>query len=511
MEKEHNYKEPKEQNVYASKVDGSIIHISQAESGRNGYFCLGCEGIMQAKKGDILVHHFSHEPKDITRIGKCTYSDETYRHKIAKEILQMNKEIKVPAVYKYPPKNIEGGAYKIKDSETIKASKVGIELYFYEDIDGTIKHSNHETWKEDNQKFLIIKPDVTFFDSENKPILFIEIVATHKADEDKKSKIRKLGINTVQVTIPKDSKEEIEKTFNKTERTKWLYNYEEAKSEYIRIPIGDSTGVPQIDELQRELFEESTKCRTSQINNFIRAIAKSLGNEQYRKVIRNLGEELQRVKENTDRTRERLEGVQEELRSGIDRKYESERSRIRTIRTGIEEEYRTRRAKIDQRYTNLEGRYRRKKQEIIDEETRIGESRKTIESKDKFENDRIEIERAELGLPRKSFEERIGGIRNRREEVDGTIRELQERRDNLPAEFRIREEELGSQFEINRRRTVEETENRNVSELSKSRLRIKRVLDSGIVLNTLTEAIVSYKRYRKAKELLDNKSWKNWT
>ena len=136
------YSTEKEQNVFAKKVDDVVIHISDAESGRNGYFCLGCGGIMQAKKGKIKIHHFSHEPKDVTQTGKCTYSDETYRHKLAKEILLRIKQIKVPAVYKFPPKDFAGVANKIKDLEIIHASKVEIGLYFYESDDGTVKHTN---------------------------------------------------------------------------------------------------------------------------------------------------------------------------------------------------------------------------------------------------------------------------------------------------------------------------------------------------------------------------------
>ena len=32
----------KHQNVYANMVTGKSIHISEAESGRKGYFCQGC-------------------------------------------------------------------------------------------------------------------------------------------------------------------------------------------------------------------------------------------------------------------------------------------------------------------------------------------------------------------------------------------------------------------------------------------------------------------------------------
>ena len=539
MKEPENYSEEKEQNVFAKKVDDGVIHISDAESGRKGYFCLGCGGIMQAKKGKIKIHHFSHEPKDVTRIGKCTYSDETYRHKLAKEILQRIKQIKVPAIYKFPPKDFAGVANRIKDSETIYASKVGIELCFYESEDGTIKYTNSGNWTEDDKKFLIIKPDVTFFDSENKPILFIEIVATHKVNDEKSSKIRKLGINTVEVTIPKDSAAEIEDTFYKTERTKWIYNNEEAKSEYIRIPIGDAEGVSPIDELQRELFEESFRCRASQIRNFIRTIGKCLGSESYTKTEQKLKEEIQRTERNTNENRERLGGIHDELQREIDRQFEPESDRIRKDRDRVEREYTSQREEIERKYTDLEGRYKRKKQEIINEESRIRELHDGFEPTDRAEVERIESHLEKLGIGRKSLNERIREIRCeeveleqeygsqeriieiRRGEIQRKLCEIDERRKGLPREFRDKEEnirtdfstrteDIRSQFEIDSRTTIREIENRNFNGVPKFSHRIKEVLEGRELVRTFTQAIIDTKRKRTAKQIFDEKSWKYW-
>ena len=125
---EHNI-----ENVFAFNIKNEVVHVSEVESGRKGYYCMGCRREMQAKKGEIMIHHFSHDPKDTIKKGKCTFSDETYRHKLAKDILQRIKELKVPALFKYPPKGTEGRPDKIKDSTTIVAHTVRNELFFYED------------------------------------------------------------------------------------------------------------------------------------------------------------------------------------------------------------------------------------------------------------------------------------------------------------------------------------------------------------------------------------------
>jgi len=178
-----------QQNVFAFDLKHEPIHISDARSGRKGYFCMGCDREMQAVKSKILgrASYFRHDPKDVLRKGKCTYSDETYRHKLAKEILVRLKQIKVPAVYKYPPKGETGLTYLLKDSETVTAHHVEVQRHFYETDDGEIAWGSQA---EASGKNLLIVPDVIFLNKENEPILFIELVVKHGITDEKKLKIR---------------------------------------------------------------------------------------------------------------------------------------------------------------------------------------------------------------------------------------------------------------------------------------------------------------------------------
>ena len=167
-------------NVYALNVEDEIVYVEDVERGRKGYFCIGCKQQMQAVKPKVtnIRAYFRHDVK-FTGSKKCTYSDETYRHKLAKEVLQDYKRIKVPPLYKYPPKGIEGVPSLIRESTYIEAAKVKIEVPFFEDENGEIRFG-----KEDNNgdRFLIVQPDVTFFNFKNEPILFVELAATHKVD-----------------------------------------------------------------------------------------------------------------------------------------------------------------------------------------------------------------------------------------------------------------------------------------------------------------------------------------
>lgn len=82
----------KDNHVYARNIKGEERYIMHPDviRGRKGYRCIGCDEEMEARKGPKL-QYFAHVPTDVKNGRKCTFSNETYRHKIAKEILQILK------------------------------------------------------------------------------------------------------------------------------------------------------------------------------------------------------------------------------------------------------------------------------------------------------------------------------------------------------------------------------------------------------------------------------------
>lgn len=190
-------------HIWALK-DGQEVEIIDAESGR-GYTCIGCGKEMQAVRFSDPNHlsYFRHHPDGVKKGRECTWSDETYRHKIAKEILVRLRKIKVPAVKKFPASG-DGQAMIIRKRRYVSAHHVDSEVYFFHDKQGILQHQKHVPTSElcDN----IVKPDVVFFDKAMNPVLFIELVATHKVNEDKRIKLKALEIDTIQVSVPKKFK-----------------------------------------------------------------------------------------------------------------------------------------------------------------------------------------------------------------------------------------------------------------------------------------------------------------
>ena len=531
-----------ENNVYAHDIKNQIKHISEVESGKKGYYCMGCKREMQAKKGSINTHHFAHDPTDIIRKGKCTFSDETYRHKLAKDILQRIRQIKVPSLLKFPPNDIEGKPNLIRSSWVVQAHSVEIELQFYEDENGLVKYGRGMNFEKfENKIQLLIQPDVTFFDEYNKPILLIEIVATHKINIEKALKIRRLGIDTVEITIPKSSPNDIEESFNKTDRTQWIYIYEQEQTNYVRFSEGDNEGISSIDEFQRKLFEsiESYSCRTSQINNLIRAIAKCLESDQYRAVKQSVTGEIQRVEINTETNRVQLLRLQSEieieLRKEFGLKTERVRNDFKSNADRIDEEQELideEKGELERKYDELGERYKRKKAEIRDIQG-------NYKSEFQGEIERLEEYLGKLGAIGITLEERIRGIESeeisftrsieaatRQIEIDEEfqiteIARIEHRRKSIAAEYIDIEKKIISEFESNestirrrfenlREESIRAISNRDSKSVSRIRREIEELLDEKGPLIAIASEISNLRRYKRAKEFLNSRAWQNW-
>lgn len=527
------------QNDYAEDLNGNTLHISEVtKTGRKGYFCPACHNELQAIKPKLRIRsYFRHDAKLVKNKGKCTYSNETYRHKLAKEALQRLKRIKVPSLYKYPPsESIESHLPNlIRKAEFIHANKVEIELTFFEDENGEIRWGRNHV----EEKHLLIRPDATFFNNKGKPILFIELIATHKITTEKQIKLKRLGINTVWVKVPKSTPAEIEKAFLNTANTKWAYNYEQEESEYLPIPIGNITEVPEIDEEQRKLFEETFECRAAEIRNLVRSIGRCLESEYYTSIESGLRQDLSRIKNSAEKSRNEWESLQERIRGDVYRKFRERRKAVEDRRTELESTY-----------SNLENRYYRKKhelereKELVEEEVRstiagLGEGEESFENRKSEIGRRIEEARANQEQERRRTTEIRSIIEQQPEQQEEYIKDIRER-------FRRYSEEAAYRFasdkEQEEKRTIEiiakreglperyEREEKSIEAAESNLLReclerikernapgnlplpngYKELLQTKSILDNFNDRIESFKRIRKARESFRTGAYKSW-
>lgn len=426
-----------EQNEYAKDKFGNHVYIRDVVSGQKGYWCIGCGHEMQAVHGTVehRKKYFRHVAKDVNIERKCTFSNEEYRHKLAIEILQFTKRIKVPNLYSYS----QDGKSRVllEESKFIEADHVKAELTFYEDDEGEVRWGKNPDIEERN---LLIRPDLTFFNSKDKPLLLLEIVVSHKINDEKKVKLKRLGIDTIQIKIPKDSEENIKKSLETSNYTQWVYNNEQERTNFIQLSKRDRTQVLSSDENEAKLFGESFECRKSEIGNLIRSIEKCMGSQRYRDIASQLEQELSRVKTNTESNRIR----HEELRTGI-------RERVKTRHKDTLESLESEESESAEIYRRANGElqksfdFAKRKQE---ENFGILEERYQSK-KGELEDSRIEYFREERRID--EFIESLDGVGSRKE----TIREASGR---LQTEIEgISENESDFRTGINKRRGDEQS------------------------------------------------------
>ncbi len=176
--------------------DGKLVEVSQVLKGLDcNCICPSCKSSLVARKGAKKVHHFAHYKK-----SDCVGGVETALHLAAKEILEKNREIKIPAV---TSSNVNTKRI-LYDEQTIHFEKVFLE-----------------------NRINDIIPDL-IIEFQGKQLL-IEIAVTHFIDVAKLQKIKQLNISALEINLSKINKQItfdalkkilIEEVTNK----KWIYN-----------------------------------------------------------------------------------------------------------------------------------------------------------------------------------------------------------------------------------------------------------------------------------------------
>ena len=182
--------------------NGQLVEISQVERGLNcGCFCPSCHKPLIARKGEKSIHHFAHHKSQ-----ECYKALETSLHLAAKEILEKQKKIRLPAVI---TKMCEahGDQLQLFKEQAITFDKI----YLEKRLDNII-------------------PDVIIELNGRK--LLVEIAVTHFLDEEKKKKIRNLGYSTIEIQLNELREElnlaNLHNMLIHDEKNKfWIYNAKE--------------------------------------------------------------------------------------------------------------------------------------------------------------------------------------------------------------------------------------------------------------------------------------------
>lgn len=199
----------------AQKRDGSFVHISQALRGRAcDCICSICGGGLLARKGPDRIDHFAHEKNT-----PCEYAGETALHLAVKEILSRAKELAVPE-YNFSLKELVKGDLGQEDVLT-EGKVVKQQILKIEDV--RLETKTHD-----------IIPDVIV--SIGGIDLIVEVFVSHKVDQKKLKKIRRLNIPAIEINAnfiwDGDGLQKLSTAIiKKFDQKQWLYHPRQKKLE----------------------------------------------------------------------------------------------------------------------------------------------------------------------------------------------------------------------------------------------------------------------------------------
>lgn len=153
--------------------EDELLHISQVDRGlKCNCRCPGCKAELVAKKGEVNAHYFAHRAK-----SDCTYKPETAIHDYAKRLIAQQLAFTTPALH-----------------VIVKDDNYG--LWVEESLPG----KDHTVLSGDLELgYMEVVPDVQLLTDGG--LLFVEIAVTHFIDRDKRSKLRRYGIPTVEIDL----------------------------------------------------------------------------------------------------------------------------------------------------------------------------------------------------------------------------------------------------------------------------------------------------------------------
>ena len=198
--------------TWAFGANGEITHIAEAENGLQcGCTCPVCGGALIARQGKVREYHFAHAKEDSGE--ECRHAPETALHLAAKAILEVRKEIMLPAV-------------KISSGYADLESHMG----GYDPELAPPKHWPIESVAVEQRLGSIIPDLICKIDGRE---LLVEITVTHKVNRNKRKRIRNLGVSCLEIDlsgIGHDlTRKELEKiVVDEITHKRWLYNVDAA-------------------------------------------------------------------------------------------------------------------------------------------------------------------------------------------------------------------------------------------------------------------------------------------
>lgn len=427
---------------YAFDEHGQEVHISVAVLG-GSYRCQHCDNalIAKAKHSNLVEAHFAHKVMDAER--PCTFSNESYRHAKAKQLLVARLRVMVPAVYAAPPEGYVGKVPRLAlPREVVAASAVRERnIYVTEDAELIVepREPGEPFDEQQGRRRLLARPDVVFYDETGHPILLIEIHAEHRCGEEKIGRLQQYGIDTIEITIPRHyDASAIEALFDVTRNTIWLYNGQRAAYHFMPSDsLLSGEGSISAAELPGPVSDraETLKCRINRLEGALFSVRGVVGRTD-------VAAENARYQEHAERGQHFIEAEQEKRRERDARLGASVRERMEAYRrqlAELEEERRAKEEDLCRRTKELSAAQERLGKQIKHGQGRLSRALSFLKERAEQVSESVFSRRSNLRIELAGSERTLDRLREReysrqRTELDREADELDREQKRLDAE-----------------------------------------------------------------------------
>lgn len=243
---------------FATARDGRIVEARQLAEGAAGpFFCPCCRTPVVLKQGAIRVWHFAHRAD-----ASCTTAFETALHQLAKQILVEASHLQTPAlVYQVRP---GGVSIQLRPAQTVRWSESGeVEKWLGDFRPDFVLSQRGLRWTD----AVAPHPQHDAFQPSSSPpadtSLIVEVAVTHFCDDDKRKKLRALGIPAVEVNLSGVSRDITEEALRQlllddVACKRWIYHEGEAEA-LVRIRALQD----EEDARNRRVYEEAEARRVA--------------------------------------------------------------------------------------------------------------------------------------------------------------------------------------------------------------------------------------------------------
>lgn len=526
----------------AKNQSGQVIFIQEATSGRGGYYCQGCHQELVARKGSIIIHHFAHLARDVEQKQHCTFADEDYRLSIAQSTLQRIKQIRVPRTLLINPE-VPTQAIQLQPPRNIHAHRVEVKFPLCLNGQGQIETDRLIAEELISEGVSFVRPNISFFNNKDQPVLAIELLTDGKQkgiSAERKALYTLLGIDAIQVILPKESAQAIEDTFFTTKNTFWLYNDEYAHTTYPSTSTAEFIeGVSDVDRLQIQLLEEDAKCRANRLRNLIRSIRKYLDSNSAQQVAVAIQQSIGDLERQTERVDQQLRERTEQLKEQVRTEFASQVGRLRDEEASLdqqEETFRVEEERVESAYHQETERIDGDIRDICERHNPAVDTlnqgiRDTQRALDNLSSERIKLDQqipefasrsyrlresiAETKYTEGQLKQRIETTkerikRYRADDITKLETDIQQLERELAATNEAEESQIQREIDSLKQRAQAAISQRDSPGLPQECRELKDFFSGWASLSDYNTYQTNFRRLRQAKQEFDSSSWKTW-